>query len=121
MNHTSYRAAVKQYIIGAVLASILTLLAYFFVTQRITSSVTLLSALVLVLAVIQLTVQITYFLHFGADKKPRWRSYSLLFTTLMIVVVVVGSIWIMRNLNYRMNMSPDSMNMYMIDQNKKGF
>jgi len=34
---------------------------------------------------------------------------------LVVMILVGGSLWIMKNLNYRM--TPEQMNQYMIDQN----
>jgi len=39
----------------------------------------------------------------------------------MMLVIVIGSLWIMQNLDYRMGMSGEAMNEYMKEQNKKGF
>jgi hypothetical protein len=37
------------------------------------------------------------------------------------MIIVVGSLWIMKNLDYRMGMSSEAMNEYMKTQNTKGF
>ena len=39
----------------------------------------------------------------------------------MLLIIVVGSLWIMANMNYNMHMSPEQIKDYMIEQNKKGF
>lgn len=121
MKPESYAQAVGRYLIGAVVATGLTLLAYFSVTESWFDSLTALVCAIMVFAAIQLTVQLYTFLHVGADKKPRLRNMSFAFTALMLVVVVVGSLWIMYHLNYRMGMSPEAMQEYMLQQNKEGF
>ena len=121
MRVESYAQAVGRYLIGAVIAIGLTLLAYFSVTLHWFSTVGTLVLVIMALALIQLVTQLYTFLHFGADKKPRLRSMTFGFTILMMAVVVTGSLWIMIHLNYRMGMSPESMNEYMIEQNKEGF
>lgn len=72
--------------------------------------------LLAVFAIAQLIVQSLYFLHLSADSKVRPSLYSLLFAGVMIVVLVVGSIWIMNNLNY--NMMPHNTTEYI--EHKEG-
>lgn len=117
---TSYKKELLHYAIGGVGALSLTLLAFWLVSAEVLSG-PFAAFVVLVLAGIQATVQLVFFLHLGSEAKPRWKSYSVLFTTLMLLVVVVGSLWIMMNLNYNMGMSGEDMNEFMIKQNKKGF
>ena len=75
----------------------------------------------LVLAVLQLFVQSYYFLHLGDEPKPRWKSWSYLYSMVMMIIVVMGSLWVMYNLNYRMGMTGPQMEAHMLEQNKKGF
>lgn len=114
------RTEKTHYIIGFTGAAILTLVAYFSVTGEWFSA-TQTAAFVLTLAVLQLFVQSYYFLHLGSESKPRWKSWTYLYTMIMMLIVVVGSLWVMYNLNYRMGMTGDQMNEYMLEQNKKGF
>lgn len=68
-----------------------------------------------ILALAQFFAQLYYFLHLGRETKPRWKLLVLCFMILVVLIIVVGSIWIMYNLNYRM--SPQQMNTYMLNQN----
>lgn len=123
MSHpqATFRKDVAKYLIGAVVATILTFVSYFTVThQWLMGTVTIATSL-LVLAVVQMIAQLVFFLHLDHEAKPRWRTTSFVFTFTMLMVVVVGSLWIMMHLNYRMVLSGDQMNTYMIEQNKKGF
>jgi cytochrome o ubiquinol oxidase operon protein cyoD len=47
-------------------------------------------------------LQLFFFLHVGMGSKPRWHLISFLFTALIILIVVVGTVWIMNNLDYNM-------------------
>ena len=78
-------------------------------------------AVLLTLATVQLIVQLACFLHLGISGRSRTRTVSIVFTFLMMLVVVLGSLWIMKHLDYRMGMSGEAMNEYMKAQNKKGF
>ena len=43
-----------------------------------------------------------YFLHMNTSSEERWNLVALLFTAMIIGIVVVGSLWIMYNLNINM-------------------
>ncbi|MCA9327819.1 cytochrome o ubiquinol oxidase subunit IV, partial [Candidatus Saccharibacteria bacterium] len=62
------------------------------------------------LAAAQLYVQSVFFLHLSAERKLRMTLWSTLFTIMVVVIIVVGSLWIMQNLNY--NMMPDDVSQY---------
>lgn len=68
--------------------------------------------LVVAFAVVQLIVQLVFFLHLGRETKPRWNYIVFLFMVLVLVIVVVGSLWIMDNLEYNM-MHADEIKHYM--------
>ena len=113
---------IAGYVIGFIVSLMCTIGAYLVVTRSsLDVSSGVLAFSLLSLAVIQLLVQLRFFLHVGSEPGPKWQSLSLIFTGLMLLVVVIGSLWIMLNLNYRMGMPADEMNSYMIEQNKKGF
>lgn len=89
------------YITGFVLSIVLTLIAYLSVVNAWFSGVGLV-AFVSGLAVLQLLVQLIFFLHLSRESKPRWNLMSFLFAALVVLIVVIGSIWVMYNLNYNM-------------------
>lgn len=116
----SLKRQVTQYIIGFIAALSLTLLAFWLVMSRMVDGAGLVAILV-ILAVIQLTVQLVFFLHIGNEAKPRWNLTALIFMIIMLVIIVAGSLWIMNNLNYNMMMTPEQMEDYMRVQREKGF
>ncbi len=99
------RGTQQTYIIGFLLSIALTMAAYVAVVNHILSGRLLIAAIV-GLAVIQLFVQLLFFLHLGRESKPRWNLLMFLFALLVVGIVVFGSLWIMNNLNYHM-MSPE--------------
>jgi cytochrome o ubiquinol oxidase operon protein cyoD len=104
-DYDSSIGSLKNYITGFLLALILTLLAYFLVTQKIYTSYNQIIAIISGLAIVQLFVQLIFFLHLGRESKPRWNVTVFVFAALVVVIIIVGSIWIMNNLNYNMNHS----------------
>ncbi len=100
-----------SYTIGFVISIILTLVAYFIVVEKYLPGRTLLATLV-ALAITQLLVQLIFFLHLGRESKPRWNLTVLLYAVLLVVILVVGTLWIMANLNY--HMGPQEVEEYLL-------
>jgi cytochrome o ubiquinol oxidase subunit IV len=95
----------KLYISGFILSVALTLVAFMMVSDKLLHGWSLIIALMFC-AVIQLMVQLIFFLHLDQEKKPRWNLQAFLFMALVLLIIVIGSLWIMNNLNYHM-MSPE--------------
>lgn len=110
--HTRHSpVAYRSYVVGFILSIITTLLAYFFVVNHLWPTQALIYV-VMFIAVIQLIVQVVFFLHIG--RGSRWKLITFIFTALVVLIVVVGTIWIMDNLNYNMmDMSPLEQHQYM--------
>lgn len=109
----------KNLVIGFILSVMLTLAAYFAVTNAGDGlSDRALICIVIGLALTQLLVQLLFFLHLGREEKPRLNLIVFAFMLVVIGIVAGGSLWIMHNLNY--NMMPEEMNQHMLDQYKKG-
>ncbi|WP_118985116.1 cytochrome o ubiquinol oxidase subunit IV [Photorhabdus sp. CRCIA-P01] len=93
--------SLKSYLIGFVLSVILTVIPFWMVMDGSASHATILTTVV-GLAVVQILVHFIYFLHMNTSSEERWNLVALLFTILIIGIVVVGSLWIMYNLNINM-------------------
>ncbi len=53
------------------------------------------------LALVQAIFQLLFFLHLGQEAKPRWEMLVFYFMLLVLFIVVIGSLWIMNDLNNR--------------------
>lgn len=53
-----------------------------------------------ILSIVQLAVQLVFFLHLDRESKPRWNNIVMLFALLTVFILVFGSIWIMTNLDH---------------------
>lgn len=106
------------YITGYVISVILTLTTYVLVSTHVAHhheypSDTFMQIALPVLAVMQLFAQMILFLGLGRGKKSLWNTYAFIFAVITVLIIVVGSLWIMSNLNYRMMYSPDQINHYL--------
>lgn len=104
---------ISSYVIGFVLSTATTLAAYFAVVNQLWPFEQLV-ALIVGLAVVQLIIQLLFFLHLSHEKGGRWKLVTFGFAVLIVAIVVVGSLWIMNNLNYNMmDMSAEEQAEYM--------
>ncbi len=95
---------VKSYVAGFLVSLILTLIPYFLVINKNIIGTPLLVTIV-IFAMLQMIVQVIFFLHIGRGPKPNWNLFFFAATVGGIAVVVGGSIFIMNDLHY--NMSPE--------------
>jgi cytochrome o ubiquinol oxidase operon protein cyoD len=116
-HYNAERGTLRTYVTGFVLSIAFTLIAYFAVVRH-TFSGNVIIGVLLSLAIIQFVVQLFYFLHIGRETKPRWKLLTLFLMLIFVLIVVLGSIWVMYNLSYRM--SPEQMQKYMLDQSSGG-
>jgi cytochrome o ubiquinol oxidase operon protein cyoD len=97
--HHGWNASLKPQFIGFVLSFMFIVAAYLIVRNHHLSGV-LLSITIYGMAIVQVLIQLIFFLHLGLESKPHWNSITFLFTVLVIILVIGGSLWIMHNLNY---------------------
>lgn len=99
--HHGWNASFKPQFIGFVLSLLLTVAIYRFVTHRELTEFYLILAVVS-FCVLQAFIQLFFFLHVGMESKPHWATITFLFTILVVVIVIGGTLWIMNNLNYNL-------------------
>lgn len=97
----STHASFKGYAIGFILAVILTVIPFKLVMDGSLDKGTILW-IILGMAAVQILVHLKYFLHLDTSSDQRSNVIALLFTALILVIVVAGSLWIMHNLNTNM-------------------
>lgn len=108
--YESGQLALRSYVTGFVLSIVLTLIPYFIVVNRLFDERSMIVAAV-TFGVTQLFVQVVFFLHLHKKLKPRWNMVVFMFTILIVSVLVVGSLWIMANLDHNtMHASPATLN-----------
>jgi cytochrome o ubiquinol oxidase operon protein cyoD len=62
-----------------------------------------------VLAILQISVHLRYFLHFSFGSAQNWNLQAILFALFIIIIMVGGTLWIMNDLNGHMMLgSPGS-------------
>jgi cytochrome o ubiquinol oxidase operon protein cyoD len=89
------------YTIGFVLAVILTASSFAMATTHLLTPTSLVAAVV-VLAIAQMLVHLIFFLHITTAPAHKTNILAIVLTLLIITLVVIGSLWIMSQLNHQM-------------------
>jgi cytochrome o ubiquinol oxidase operon protein cyoD len=97
---------------GFALSLVCTLPAYYLVVEQVVGGRALLIG-ILTFALLQMTIQLLFFLHLGSEPKPRWNSLFFGMTFSIILAIVAGSIIIISNLEY--NMAPNDQSKRLVD------
>lgn len=101
----------KSYVIGFVLSVILTAIPFWLVMGKVFDNSTTAGFVLLAIAAVQVVVHMVYFLHMNAKSEGGWNMLAMLFTVLILVIVMAGSLWVMYHMNHNMmpGMTHDSM------------
>jgi len=101
----------RTYLTGFIAAAALTAAAFWIVMAR-TFSARVSAVLVVTLAIAQIIVQTRAFLHVNARAQGGWILIAYVFTAVLLLIGVGGSLWIMYHLNSNMmpGMMGDPMN-----------
>jgi cytochrome o ubiquinol oxidase operon protein cyoD len=93
------RGSLKSYATGFIASLALTAIAYLLVSHKVSGGGVLIFYII-GLALVQLFVQLIYFLHLGRESRPRWNITVFSFAAMVVLILVLGSLWIMNHLNY---------------------
>ncbi|QAU23158.1 cytochrome o ubiquinol oxidase subunit IV [Dyella sp. M7H15-1] len=108
--HAHAHGSLKTYVVGFALSLILTVLSFACVMSGAVPQHLVMPGIV-VFCIVQLLVQLVFFLHMSAAPGQRDNLSIGVFTLLIIAIVVMGSLWVMHNMNTYM--MPHSMQMPM--------
>jgi cytochrome o ubiquinol oxidase subunit IV len=100
--HSEPHGTFREYMTGFVLAVILTVVPFFVVMARPIESPGYTAAIVLVCALAQILVHMVFFLHMTPQAEDGWLLLSTLFTIVLVVITLAGSLWIIYHLNNNM-------------------
>jgi len=95
------KGSLQSYLTGFVLSLILTAIPFALVMNGTLSSSAILAG-IFSAGTVQILVHLHYFLHLDTSSAAGWNMLAIIFTLLIMVLFVGGSIWIMKDLHYRM-------------------
>lgn len=102
--------SLKSYAIGFVLSVILTAIPFWLVMGHVFDKSSTTALVILGFAAVQIVVHMVYFLHMNTKSEGGWSMLALIFTVMLVVIMLSGSIWVMYHLNHNMmpGMMPDT-------------
>ncbi len=89
----------ETYMKGFILSVILTAIPFALVMSGGFDSARLTGFVVLAFAIVQIIVQMIYFLHMNLKSQGGWIFISLIFTIIVLTIALVGTMWVMYNMN----------------------
>ena len=98
----SWNRSLKPLVWGLVLSAIMILATYWVYTVGDSTAVCI---TIIFMGMIQALIQLFTFMHLGLEGRPHQGLMLFLFMILIMILIVGGSVWIMKNLGY--NVMPD--------------
>jgi len=106
-NHGTF----ASYMTGFVLSVILTAIPFWLVMGNVIADKQVTAVLVMGLGLVQIVVHMIFFLHMDTKSEGGWNMMALLFTVVLVLITLSGSLWVMHNLNtymMPMQMTPEA-------------
>ena len=91
----------RSYLIGFALSVVLTAVPFAIVMTGALAPQTA-AGLCMVFAVAQILVHMVYFLHMNSRSENGWTLMALIFTVIIVVIALTGSLWVMYHMNANM-------------------
>jgi cytochrome o ubiquinol oxidase operon protein cyoD len=91
-----------SYLKGFFLSVILTAIPFWAVMTGAFKDPSTAVVVVMLFAVVQIVVHMIYFLHMTTKSEGGWTMMALIFTIILVIITLAGSIWVMFHLNTNM-------------------
>jgi len=95
-------ATLGGYLTGFVLSVFLTAIPFWLVMGNVFDKSSTTAVAILLIGAVQIVVHMIYFLHMNAKSEGGWNMLSLMFTLVLVVITLSGSLWVMYHLNSNM-------------------
>jgi cytochrome o ubiquinol oxidase subunit IV len=95
--------SLKSYLIGFVLSVVLTAIPFWLVMSAPLSNQAT-ALLIMAFAAVQVVVHMVFFLHMDRKAEGGWSLMAMIFTVVVVVIALSGSLWVMYHMN--LNMMP---------------
>jgi cytochrome o ubiquinol oxidase operon protein cyoD len=92
----------RGYLTGFVLSVILTAIPFWLVMGDVMQNKQTVAFIIMGFAAVQMVVHMIFFLHMSSKSEEGWTLVSLIFTLVLVVITLAGSLWVMYHLNSNM-------------------
>lgn len=99
--HTTH-GSLSSYLLGFVLSVVLTAVPFWLVMSGELGNKQATALVIMAFAAVQIVVHMVYFLHMNTSSENGWTMMALIFTIVMVVIGLSGSLWVMHHLNSNM-------------------
>jgi len=97
-----------SYLKGFFLSVLLTAVPFWAVMTGAFKDPSTAALVIMLFAVLQIIVHMIYFLHMNTKSENGWTMMALIFTIILVVITLSGSIWVMYHMNTNMMPSMDA-------------
>ncbi|ARP99259.1 cytochrome o ubiquinol oxidase subunit IV [Pseudorhodoplanes sinuspersici] len=94
--------SLRSYLTGFGLSVILTAIPFWLVMSDALGNKQVTAFLIMAFAAVQIVVHMIYFLHMDTRSEEGWSMMALIFTIIMVMIALTGSLWVMYHLNINM-------------------
>ena len=103
--------SLKTYAIGFILSVILTAIPFWLVMNKTITNTGTMGLVLLGFAAVQVVVHMVYFLHMNSKSEGGWNMMAMIFTIMIVVIAMAGSLWVMYHMNHNMmpSLMPETM------------
>ncbi|MCD2323022.1 cytochrome o ubiquinol oxidase subunit IV [Sphingomonas sp. IC-56] len=99
----------RGYRIGTMLSILLTVIPFWLVMSGAQPAPGWLAGTIFAMALVQIVVHVICFLHLDTRSEGGWTLLAFLFTVVIVVITIGGSVWVMYHLNTNMMPMPGGM------------
>ncbi|WP_395397787.1 cytochrome o ubiquinol oxidase subunit IV [Novosphingobium sp. BL-8A] len=104
--HGGSHGSRAAYRAGSILSIVLTAIPFLLVMTNVLPDRGIIAPIIFALGFIQIVVHVLCFLHLDTRSEGGWTLLAFLFTTIIVVLTIAGSIWVMYHLNANMMPMP---------------
>lgn len=101
-DHGAPHGSRKSYLIGFLLSVVLTAVPFALVMTGAIADPRVTAGIIMAFAAVQVVVHMIYFLHMNAKSESGWTLMALIFTVIIVVIAIAGSLWVMYHMNANM-------------------
>lgn len=103
-NNIKFCSNFKNIIFGFCASCILTIVSFGTAILYFEANKNFIKFLISIFAILQAILHVIFFLHIDLSFKEKWNLVSLIFTLIIILILIFGSLWIMNHLYHNINL-----------------
>ncbi|AOR77560.1 MULTISPECIES: cytochrome o ubiquinol oxidase subunit IV [Sphingomonadaceae] len=100
--HGASHGSMREYVVGFLLSVVLTAIPFWLVMTGAIPDKQTTALVIMAFAVVQIVVHMIYFLHMNTKSENGWTVMALIFTIVLVIITLSGSLWVMFHLNTNM-------------------